>query len=543
MKKTLIGAGVVVVAGGYLLSQYWYYLPGIISDIGDPIGENQTVIWEQGPTEPSATSNSMAEQPPNVVLIVVDDLGFNDITFYGGGIGNGSVPTPQIDSIAAQGIHFTIAYAGNATCAPSRAALLTGRYPTRVGFEFTPTTPAFLRLISGDGFKEENAENYPEPSSLGLPSSEQTLPEALKEKDYHSIALGKWHLGASEGMLPNDQGFDEFLGFLGGGGMFMEEDDPAVVNSKQDFDPIDRFLWANLRYGVQFNEGDTFKPDSHMTDYLSREAVKAIEANRDRPFFMYLAYNAPHTPLQSEKRDYDALSHIEDHTERTYAGMIRGLDRGIGQVLASLEENGLSDNTIVIFTSDNGGADYVGLPDLNKPYRGWKMTFFEGGIRTPFFIKWPEKIAAGSKYDSPVAHIDIFSTVLAAAGIEPPEDRVIDGRDILAVAQDPEQPALDRPLFWRTGGYKVVQEDGWKLQLMEQNGKVWLFNLNEDPTEQHNLSTSHPEKLNQLREVLYSIDSEMVEPLWPSLVEGPMAIDYALDEIPDTDYETIIWTN
>ena len=543
MKKTLIGAGVVVVAGGYLLSQYWYYLPGIISDIGDPIGENQTVIWEQGPTEPSATSNSMAEQPPNVVLIVVDDLGFNDITFYGGGIGNGSVPTPQIDSIAAQGIHFTIAYAGNATCAPSRAALLTGRYPTRVGFEFTPTTPAFLRLISGDGFKEENAENYPEPSSLGLPSSEQTLPEALKEKDYHSIALGKWHLGASEGMLPNDQGFDEFLGFLGGGGMFMEEDDPAVVNSKQDFDPIDRFLWANLRYGVQFNEGDTFKPDSHTTDYLSREAVKAIEANRDRPFFMYLAYNAPHTPLQSEKRDYDALSHIEDHTERTYAGMIRGLDRGIGQVLASLEENGLSDNTIVIFTSDNGGADYVGLPDLNKPYRGWKMTFFEGGIRTPYFIRWPEKIAAGSKYDSPVAHIDIFSTVLAAAGIESPEDRVIDGRDILAVAQDPEQPALDRPLFWRTGGYKVVQEDGWKLQLMEQNGKVWLFNLNEDPTEQHNLSTSHPEKLNQLREVLYSIDSEMVEPLWPSLVEAPIAIDYALDEIPDTDYETISWTN
>ena len=544
MKKSLIGVGVFVVAGGYLLSQYWYYLPGIMLAIVDPIGENQTVIWEQGPTEPLATSNSsMAEQPPNVVLIVVDDLGFNDITFYGGGIGNGSVPTPHIDSIAAQGIHFTIAYAGNATCAPSRAALLTGRYPTRVGFEFTPTTPSFLRLISGDGFKEENAENYPEPSSLGLPSSEQTLPEALKEKDYHSIALGKWHLGASEGMLPNDQGFDEFLGFLGGGGMFMEEDDPEVVNSKQDFDPIDRFLWPNLKYAVRFNKGDRFKPDSHMTDYFSREAIKAIEANRNRPFFMYLAYNAPHTPLQSEKRDYDALSHIEDHTERTYAGMIRGLDRGIGQVLASLEENGLSDNTIVIFTSDNGGAGYVGLPDLNKPYRGWKMTFFEGGIRTPYFIRWPEKIAAGGQYSSPVAHIDIFSTVLAAAGIEPPEDRVIDGRDILAVAQDPEQPALDRPLFWRTGGYKVVQEDGWKLQLMEQNGKTWLFNLNEDPTEQHNLSTSHPEKFNQLREVLYSLDSEMVEPLWPSLVEAPIAIDYALDEIPDTDYETISWTN
>ena len=258
---------------------------------------------------------------------------------------------------------------------------------------------------------------------------------------------------------------------------------------------------------------------------------------------MYLAYNAPHTPLQSEKRDYDALSHIENHTERTYAGMIRGLDRGIGQVLASLEKNGLADNTIVIFTSDNGGAAYVGLPDLNKPYRGWKMTFFEGGIRTPYFIRWPEKIAAGSQYDSPVAHIDIFSTVLAAAGIEPPEDRIIDGKDILKVALDPKQPSLDRPLFWRTGGYKVVQQDGWKLQLLEHNGKTWLFNLNEDPTEQHNLSTSHPEKFNQLRKVLYSLDSQMVEPLWPSLADGSVAVDYTLDKVPDTDHETIIWEN
>ncbi|MDA9847372.1 sulfatase-like hydrolase/transferase [Luminiphilus sp.] len=542
MKKTLIGVGAFAVAAGYLLSQYWYYLPGIISDIVAPVGENQTVVWEQGPTQPPPAGGA-AEQPPNVVLIVVDDLGFNDITFYGGGIGNGSVPTPQIDSIAAQGIHFTKGYTGNATCAPSRAALLTGRYPTRVGFEFTPTSPQFMKMVGGDNFKEESAENYPDSNSLGLPGSEHTLPEALKQKGYHSIAIGKWHLGIDEGLTPNDQGFDEFLGLLGGGGLFMEEDDPDVVNSKQEFDPIDRFLWPNLKYAVRFNKSDQFKPDSHMTDYFSREAIKAIEANRNRPFFMYLAYNAPHTPLQSEKRDYDALSHIEDHTERTYAGMIRGLDRGIGQVLAALEKNGLADNTIVIFTSDNGGAGYVGLPDLNKPYRGWKNTFFEGGIRTPYFVRWPEKIAAGSQYNSPVAHIDIFSTVLAAAGIELPEDRVIDGRDILAWVLDPEQPPLDRPLFWRSGGYKVVQQGGWKLQLLEHNGKTWLFNLNEEPTEQQNLSTSHPEKLDQLRKVLYSLDSQMVEPLWPSLAAVPVAVDYTLDKVPDTDYEAIIWEN
>ena len=539
MKKVLIGFVGVVVVGSILLSQYWYYLPGMLSDIVDPIAENQAVIWEPGPTEPRTEGDGS----PNVVLIVVDDLGFNDITYYGGGIGGGSVPTPQIDSIAAQGIHFTNGYTGNGTCAPSRAALLTGRYPTRVGFEFTPASPQFMRMVAGDSYKAENAENYPPSSSLGLPGSEQTLPELLKGKGYHSIALGKWHLGGDEGMLPNDQGFDEFLGFLTGAAKFMEEDDPDVVNSKQDFDPIDRFLWPNLKYGVRFNKGARFKPDSHVTDYLSREAVKAIETNRNRPFFMYLAYNAPHTPLQSERKDYEALSHITDHTERTYAGMIRGLDRGIGQVLTSLEDNGLTDNTIVIFTSDNGGAGYVGLPDLNKPYRGWKITLFEGGIHTPYFIKWPARIAAGSQYASPVAHIDIFSTVLASVGVTPPDDRIIDGMDILAVALDPEQPSLDRPLFWRSGGYKVVQQDGWKLQLLEQNGKTWLFNLNDDPTEQRNLSASHPEELAELRKVLYSLDDQMVEPLWPSLAENEIPIDYTIDKIPDAEYETIIWEN
>ena len=542
MKKVIIGLLGLVVVGSYLFSQYWYYLPGIISDFVSPIGENQSVTWAQGPSaSPSEVDD--VDKLPNIVLIVVDDLGFNDITYYGGGIGGGSVPTPQIDSIAKQGIHFTNGYTGNGTCAPSRAALLTGRYPARVGFEFTPASPQFMKLVSGDSFKEENAENYPPSSSLGLPSSELTLPEVLKEKGYHSLLLGKWHLGADEGMTPNDQGFDEFLGFLGGGAMFMEEDDPKVVNSKQDFDPIDKYLWPNLKYGVRFNKGERFKPDSHLTDYLSREAVKAIEENRNRPFFMYLAYNAPHTPLQSEKRDYDALSHIEDHTERTYAGMIRGLDRGIGQVLASLEENDLSDNTMVIFTSDNGGAGYVGLPDLNKPYRGWKMTLFEGGIHTPYFIKWPKKIAAGSQYDSPVAHIDIFSTVLAAIGIALPDDRITDGKDILKVALDPEQPSLDRPLFWRSGGYKVVQQDGWKLQLLEHNGKNWLFNLNDDPTEQRDLSASNPEKLNELREVLYSIDDQMIKSMWPSLAEAQNPIDFTIDKIPDGEYETVIWEN
>ena len=540
MKNLLIGLAIAAAIGSYLFSQYWYYLPGIISDFVDPVGENQSVTWQPGPAESSGEA-----RPPNIVLIVADDLGFNDITFYHGGIAGGSVPTPSIDSIASEGIHFTNGYAGNGTCAPSRAALLTGRFATRVGFEFTPSTPEFARLVGGDGYIAENAEDYPPPEQLGLPGSEVTLPELLDQKGYHSVALGKWHLGASEGTTPNDQGFDEFLGFLPGAALFMDKDDPNVVNSKQDFDPIDKFLWANLKYAVQFNDGDRFKPDSHMTDYFSRQAVRVIKANRNRPFFLYLAYNAPHTPLQAEKADYDALDHIADHTERTYAAMIRGLDRGIGKVLAALEANGVSDNTIVMFTSDNGGAGYVGLPDLNKPYRGWKITFFEGGIHTPYFIRWPEKIAAGDQYDSAVAHVDIFSTVLAAAGVEPPKDRTIDGVNVLDYALQNPQPHLSRPLFYRTGGYKVVMQDGWKLQLQEQTGKTWLFNLNDDPTEQVNLSRSeaHSEGLKTLRATLDDLDAQMAEPLWPALVEVPIAVDYTIDKLPDTNYETIIWSN
>jgi arylsulfatase A-like enzyme len=223
--------------------------------------------------------------------------------------------------------------------------------------------------------------------------------------------------------------------------------------------------------------------------------------------------------------------------------MIRGLDRGIGQVINALKDNGIEDNTIVIFTSDNGGAGYVGLPDLNKPYRGWKITFFEGGIHTPYFIKWPKKISPGSTYDSAVAHIDIFSTTLAAAGIELPRDRTIDGKNILEYALQTDQPRIERSLFWRTGGYKVVQRDGWKLQIQEQNGNTWLFNLNEDPTEQNNLSSSHPQQLNDLKKALYNLDQQMIEPLWPNLVEIPIAVDYTVNARPQEDHETIIWAN
>ena len=185
--------------------------------------------------------------------------------------------------------------------------------------------------------------------------------------------------------------------------------------SMQVFDPIDQYLWPNLSFTVRYNKEQHFAPDEYMTDYLSTQAVQAIQANKHRPFLLYLSYNAPHTPLHARKLDYDALTMIDNHTERVYGAMISALDRGIGRVMAALKAEGIDDNTLVIFSSDNGGADYVGLPDLNAPYRGWKMTFFEGGTHVPFFMRWPDRITAGSVYERPVSHIDIFSTAAAAA--------------------------------------------------------------------------------------------------------------------------------
>ena len=214
----------------------------------NPVGQFQEVTWQAGPAEASGD-----DRPPNIVVIVADDLGFNDVTFYGGGIADGSVPTPNIDVIAAEGIHFTNGCAGNGTCAPSRASLLTGRFATRSGFEFTPARLEFARMTAGDGYIAENAENYPRSETLGLPGSELTLPELLKERGYHSVALGKWHPGGAEGYRPLDQGFDEFLGFLPGAALFLPEDDANVINSKQEVDPIDRFLWPNLSDAVRHN--------------------------------------------------------------------------------------------------------------------------------------------------------------------------------------------------------------------------------------------------------------------------------------------------
>lgn len=559
MKKRIwLGATALVIAAGVGVAAM--NKPAILSMVARArlphIEPNRPVNWAQGPAAPAP-----GEAPPNVVFILVDDMGFNDITFNGGGVAGGVVPTPNIDSIGREGVDFTNGYAGNATCAPSRAAIMTGRYPTRFGFEFTPAPVGFAKLVGteaepdsivkpkffGDRVKDmPPGSTAPSPTAvntLSVPASEVTIAELLKTRGYHTIHLGKWHLGGAEGSRPEGQGFDESLGFIAGGSMHLPEKAPDVVNVKQPWDPIDRFLWPNLPYQVQYNNSAMFAPKGYMTDYLTDEAVSAIKANKNRPFFMYYAPNAIHTPLQATKADYDALPQIKDHRLRVYAAMVRNLDRNVGRVLQTLKDEGLDDNTLVIFTSDNGGAGYVGLPEINRPYRGFKSTFFQGGIRAPFFMRWPGKIAPGSRYANPVSHIDIFATAAGAAGAAVPKDRVIDGVDLTPYLQGKATGRPHQTLFWRSGQYSTVLDGDWKLQVNGARDKVWLYDLAADPTEQRDLSKTMPDKVTALKALLKAQDAQTKKPTWPSLLQGPVFIDHPSGQPQKAGEEYILWDN
>jgi arylsulfatase A-like enzyme len=540
----LLGAVAALGVAGYAAWQrYWFHLPGIVASVRNPVQPNQPVTWAQGPATASVPA---ADRPPNIILIVADDLGINDISAFGGGL----VPTPAIDRLMKEGASVDAFYAANATCSPSRAAMMTGRYPTRFGFEFTAVPPIFAKNIAHTDreapvqpiFHADRVEGIMPYEQMGVPASEVMIPELLKARGYHSIHIGKWHLGAGQGLRPEDQGFDESLGLMAGGGLFLPKDSPDVVNAKLPWDPIDRFLWANLPFAVQWNGGRHFAPDRYITDYFTDQAVRAIEANRNRPFFLYLAHTAPHTPLQALKSDYDRLSHIKDHRDRVYAAMLVALDRSVATVQAKLEAEGLADNTLILFTSDNGGAWYVGMPDLNRPYRGWKATFFEGGIRAPLFARWPARIPAGTRVAGVGSHLDMFATAAAAAGAPLPADRRLDSQNLLPQLTT-GTPLPPRTLFWRSGDYRVVRDGDWKLQVSARPDRVWLHNLADDPTEQRDLSAAMPEKVAELRAKIEAQAAEMPKPLWPALIEGPVRIDVPLTAPWKEGQDHVFWAN
>jgi len=524
------------------------YSLGWYTDIVHPRGPNVPVPWMEGPAQ---ADKPIQERRPNIIIILADDLGINDVTMNAGGHADEGVPTPNIDSIARDGVRFDQGYAGAAVCTVSRAALMTGRYPWRFGIEFTPTPGAMARVagtLYADASQlhpvivdKEKAEKSKDFNDLGMPASEVTVAEALKSQGYHTLHIGKWHLGSTAAMRPNNQGFDETL-FMESG-LHLPENSPDVVNSKQDFDPIDKFLWPNMRFGASYNGGKWFEPAKYLADYYTDEAVTAIRRNKNRPFFMYLAHWGVHTPLQASKADYDALSNIPDHRRRVYLAMVRSIDRSVGRVLQTLKDEGLDQNTIVIFASDNGAPGYIGLPDVNKPYRGWKLTMFEGGLRVPYVAKWPGHITPGTRYQAPITNIDIMPTVVAAAGGTMPKDRPIDGINLLPflVANPAKQP--DRFLFWRDGPYRAMRDGTWKIIVSERPKKEWLFNLANDPTEKTNLAAEQPHRLAQLKAVMDAHHATMPPSMWPSFIEMAIEIDKPLNQkhLPTDEY--VYWYN
>ena len=490
MKKILIVALALFGLGLIFWKDVLFWLLVQIAAPKDNVGPNQEIVWQQGP-------DTRSDDRPNVIVIVADDLGINDMTDYDDLDPSGTMDTPNIDFIANSGIKFKNAYSGSATCAPSRGMIVTGRYATSTGYEFTPVPDGMARAINlfnpeETKYMAESVESNPLFDNQGLPAKEITFAETLKDAGYYTAHIGKWHLGRGPNFAPLTQGFDESL--MMASGLFLPEDDPNVVNAYLPWDPIDKFLWAILDYAASFNESSErdnwFEPKGYLTDYYTDEALKVIEANKNRPFFLYLAHWGVHTPLQALKSDYDKLTHIDNHIERVYAAMIMSLDRSVGRIVESLEANGLSDNTWIIFTSDNGGANYIGLRYINSPYRGWKLTLFEGGIKVPL-IFWKDGIAS-QEVAQRAMHIDIMPTIHGLINEELTHS--VDGIDLFADEYDLNQ----RPIFWKTGHNKVVIKDNWKLQLEEYSQKQWLFNLADDPTEQLELSDQHPEKVYEL---------------------------------------------
>jgi len=514
----------------------------IAININNPVSENQEIEW--------ATADSgLKEDKPNIILILADDLGFNDVSYYNGGAADGSLLTPHIDSLAEEGVAFLNGYAASPVCSPSRAAIMTGRYSSRYGFEFTPypaQAARIMNLLRKDGELatiglEDVQWDEVGLTVGGLPNEEITIAEMLQDNGYYTAHIGKWHLGGfNDGMRPNDQGFDDSL--MLNSSLYFPKNHPDIVNAKID-SAVEDMVWASSQYAASFNGSEPFEPGGYITDYYTDEAVKVIDNNKDRPFFLYLGHFAPHNPLQSLRKDYEKHSHMENHTLQVYAGMIEALDRSIGKILSALEKNGLTENTLIIFASDNGGAGYIGLDDINKPYRGWKLTHFEGGMHIPFFAKWPAKIKKDMKYNKRIHHTDIFSTILGAANIEPPKEITIDGVNLIPFLTNEKKGEPHEALYWKNVTYQAIIHDNWKLMRSKYpKEKEYLYNLEKDPYEQNNLALLEPEIKILLHEKLNTHIESMPEPSWPQSVFMPVVIDKPQTEYKEGD-ELIYWPN
>ncbi|TWT78865.1 Arylsulfatase precursor [Planctomycetes bacterium CA13] len=409
-------------------------------------------------------------EKPNIIVFMADDMGFADTGFTG----SEDILTPNLDKLAASGVIFKQGYVNHAFCGPSRAALLSGRYQHRFGFE---TNPAY----------------DPANPAMGIDPGEKLFPERLQEAGYVTGAVGKWHLGAAEPFHPNNRGFDYFYGFLGGGHDYFRIDLTQSVKE------------AYLQGLVRNRRPADF--EGYLTTALSRDAAEFVETNKNEPFFLYVAYNAPHAPQQAPPEDIERYKHIPDKKRRVYAAMVDVMDRGIGEVVTALERNQLRDNTLIFFLSDNGGPQpSKSQPGKwngsdNQPFRGGKGNLYDGGVHVPFIASWPAMISPGQTFDSPVIALDIARTAVAVAGADATVEPTMEGVDLIPFVTGKNATAPHDALFWRDGDgrkWSVLAADGTKHVQDNDTKSPQLFFLPDDVGEQDNVLESHPERAQEL---------------------------------------------
>jgi arylsulfatase A-like enzyme len=409
---------------------------------------------------------------PNILIILADDLGYAEL----GCQGNKDIPTPNIDSIASQGVRFTNGYVSCPVCSPTRAGLMTGRYQERFGHEFNPGPPTSVE------------------KDFGLPLTETTIASRLKSEGYVTGLVGKWHLGYEEKYLPLNRGFDEFFGFPGGAHSYIDSSADAKNPIMRGMKPIEE--------------------KEYLTDAFSREAAAFIERHKNKSFFLYLAFNAVHSPLQAPEKYLKRFSSISDNKRRTFAAMLSAMDDAVGNVLQTLRKNNLEENTLIFFLSDNG-VPTQSTTSRNDPLRGFKAQVYEGGIRVPFLMQWKGKIPAGMVCDKPVIALDIAPTALAAAGARI-EDAKFDGVNLMPHLRGSSTP--HEMLYWRFGPQYAIRKGNWKL-LKTAKGKPELYDLAADISEMNDLAEKNPEKVKALQAHYEAWNAQLAKPLWGSTLK------------------------
>lgn len=483
-----------------------------------------------GTVSPALPSDSM----PNIILIIADDLGKRDISFYGGE----HINTPNIDNLAAFGVAFRRAYVASPVCSPSRAAILTGRYPQRFGFQHQMHDRylknrleflAFNYFVKSHPWHPISVDKAPSREAImkqGLPPSEITIAEILKARGYATGLFGKWHLGWDDDNKPCQFGFDEQYGFYASNSLYAPVGTPGITSQKIEGDFTDKYMWKEGRNGPNgiFRNDEPVEEKVYLTDAITREAKTFIRKHaKDGPFFLVAAYNAPHTPLQAPDQWVRKFSHVEDPVRRVYYAMIAQLDSAVGSLVDEVDSLGLMKNTLVFFLSDNGGATYTLTTD-NGPLRGGKITDFEGGLEVPFFMRWDGHVHAGLNYDRMVTSMDIFATIASASGSRVPAGRNFDGVDLMQFLGDTAAEPHDF-LFWQRGHSKAISSDEWKLIWNDEYSDTLLYHIVDDPYELNDMHSQRQDIVDSLRIEHERWSRSLPPPLWPPVVRFAEKVD------------------